>query len=102
MTDDEVMVEAYRLWRLPVMRQQPRWSKTLPLIELRRGRAWYSSGRCWGTGGRARILLTVGKDDACVRVTLLHELVHACQSSGTAHAERFLDCASFGSTCSVA
>lgn len=82
--------EAYRLWNLPVFRQQPRWRKRLPDIEVRRSQAKrHTSGHASFNG--SRIVLTIGSDVADGLSTLLHELAHPIigKPNGQIHPEAF-------------
>jgi hypothetical protein len=92
----DLLAEATRLWNLPVMVKQPRWVPQLPEIEFRRSRGsrtsrpkTYTSGRCYGNGWNARIVLTIGTDPVDALDTVLHELVHAVLPDGEHHGDRF-------------
>lgn len=83
----DLLDEAKRYWRLPVMREQRRWRRQLPEIEWRRSRSGkrHTSGR---SGGRW-ITITIGTDSLEARETLLHELVHSAVGVDVGHGEAF-------------
>lgn len=92
----DLLAEAKRLWNLPVMVKQPRWVPQLPEIEFRRSRGTRgsspkvrTSGRCYGNGWHARIVLTIGSDPVDALDTVLHELVHAVMPDDEHHGDRF-------------
>jgi hypothetical protein len=85
--DLDLVAETRRLWNLPVMKEQRRWSPRTPDVEFRRSATKpYSSGHAW-SGGRA--VVTMGSDPFGVREVLLHELVHVALPSTVHHGDPF-------------
>lgn len=86
----DLLVEAERLWNLPYIKQQPSWRPKLPTFEFHRSEhKVHTSGHCWGHGSRARITVTIGRDECEAFAALLHEIIHAVMPNGEHHGERF-------------
>lgn len=84
--DLDLQREAQRLWRLPVMKDQPCWRMRLPDIEFRRSASKvYTSGRSYG----GRIVITMGYDPYGVLEVLLHELVHEVLPRDVKHGDPY-------------
>lgn len=81
---------ARRFWRLPVMKEQRRWSKRVPPItyrERRTGGRYSGHAKTWSQ----QVVLTMHRDLAPERAIeiVLHELVHCVLPTGTGHAPKF-------------
>jgi hypothetical protein len=84
----DLLDEASRLWRLPVMREQRRWQTVMPLIEWRRTRSGKARTSGHAAYGSRRIVVTIGTDPVDAVETVLHELVHVVVGA-EGHSEQF-------------
>lgn len=85
-----MLLEAFRMWRLPVIREAASKSNRAGLNEIiiRRSKSKsYSSGHCWP--GFGRIVVTAGTDPLNAWEVLLHEVVHAAMPANESHGSLF-------------
>jgi hypothetical protein len=84
--DLDLIKEADRLWRLPVMKEQAAWQPRVPHLDMRWSKTKaYTSGRSYG----GRIVVTAGTNPWEVREVLLHELVHEALPRNVHHQDPF-------------